>query len=70
MATDQSNEQMNVLVEGLGEVVNWAEDPGALRCWVIRCPDVVKVITEFEDDSERDTCTDGATCSLHRWGCV
>ena len=58
MATDQSNDQMNASVKGLGEVVDLTEDPGALRCWVISCPEVVRVITEFEDDTEHDTCTD------------
>ena len=45
---DHAHEQMNAQVKGDGGAIGLAEDPGALRRWMVTGPHLSIVITEYE----------------------
>ena len=52
IALDQAHEQMNALVKGSGGAVGLTQDPGALRRWMIAGPEIARIISEFEFESD------------------
>ena len=56
IALDRAHEQENAIVKGQGGAVGLAEDPGALRRWMVAGPELSRIIKEFEADtfSEED----------------
>jgi hypothetical protein len=55
MAIDQCHEQNNAVIKGSGGAVGLTDNPAALRRWTVAGPEVIRLITEFEDDTESYT---------------
>ena len=53
MALDQAHEQLNALVKGEGGAVGLTENAVALRRWMVTGPEILSMIQEFEDFSQR-----------------
>ena len=53
MAIDQYQEQNNAIIKGSGGVLGLADNPPALRRWMVAGPEVARMIAELEDDNTR-----------------
>ena len=53
MAIDQCHEQENNIIKGSGGRVGLTDNPPALRRWMVACPEVARMIAEFENDTRR-----------------
>ena len=53
MAIDQCHEQNNAMVKGSGGAISLTGNPGALRRWMMAGPEIVRIITEFEEQATR-----------------
>jgi len=52
MAIDQAHEQANAVIKGDGGAVGIAEDPSALRRWMVAGPAVSQLVAQYEEASE------------------
>ena len=48
LAINQAHEQNNACVKGDGGAVGLTENPVALKCWMLCCPEMARFVNEFE----------------------
>ena len=48
MVIDQAHEQANVVIKGEGGAIGMAEDPSALKRWMVTEPEVSRLATQYE----------------------
>ena len=58
LAHDQIHEQQNALVKGDGGIVGITENEGALRRWLVAGPEIARILSEFEDQVQKQRKTD------------
>jgi len=54
ISLDQAHEQINALVKGESGAVCLTENPGALRRWMVAGPEIARLVTEFEEDFDKN----------------
>ena len=52
MAIDQTHEQAIAVIKGEGGAIGVTEDPSALRRWIVAGPEVSRLATVYEIESE------------------
>lgn len=53
LAHDQIHEQQYAIVKGDGGIIGITENEGALRRWMVACPEIARILSEFEDQFQR-----------------
>ena len=52
IAIDHAHEQNNAFIKGDGGAIGLTDNPSAFRRWIISGPEVSRIITEFEDQTQ------------------
>lgn len=53
LGIDQAHEQNNAQVKGKGGAIGLTQDPSALRRWTVGGPEVLRLLTEFEGQTDK-----------------
>ena len=64
---DQAHEQENAKVKGNGGVVGLTENPAALCRWLLSCPELARLLTQFEEQYLPETNSE-TECTHHEEG--
>ena len=53
-AHDQIHEQLNAVVKGDGGILGITEDEQALRRWMIGCPEISRMLNDYDETHQRN----------------